>query len=206
LEDRQISRATQLAERREQVLARMTEVFAKRGYQAATVGNLIAGAKISMGNFYKEFEGKEDCFVQVYDRVMALLREQIAEEVPAEADWEAQAISGIRALVDFVGKEQLSARIVLVEAQTGGPNALRRHGETVAEAAAFLRQGREYGNAAGKLPENAEDAAASGLAWLLQSRLVRDGLKNTGNLREQVTQMALEPYLGRERAVRAAHS
>jgi AcrR family transcriptional regulator len=204
LEDRQLSRATQLAERREQVLARMTEVFAKRGYQAATVGNLIAGAKISMGNFYKEFDGKEDCFVQVYDRVMARLRERIEEEVPAAADWETQAVLGIRAVVVFVGEEQMGARIVLVEAQTSGPDALRRHGETLAEAAAFLRQGREFGNAADKLPENAEDAAASGLAWLLQSRLVRGGLKDTENLREQVTQMALEPYLGRERAGRAA--
>jgi AcrR family transcriptional regulator len=204
LEDRQISRATQLAERREQVLERMTAVFAKRGYQAATVGNLIAGAKISMGNFYKEFEGKEDCFVQVYDRVMAVLRERIATTIPADADWETRAVLGIRALVAFVAEQPMSARIVLVEAQTSGPDALRRHAETVAEAAVFLRQGRKFGSAAGKLPENAEDAAASGLAWLLQSRLVRDGLDDTENLRQQVTQMALEPYLGRDRAERAA--
>src|SRR5690242_6018980 len=65
LEDRQLSRSIQLAERRERVLAAMTEVFAMRGYQAATVGNLIAGATISMGNFYKEFEGKEDAFLKV---------------------------------------------------------------------------------------------------------------------------------------------
>jgi AcrR family transcriptional regulator len=184
----------------------MTEVFAKRGYQAATVGNLIAGARVSMGNFYKEFEGKEDCFLQVYDRVITRLRGRIAREVPEGSDWEEQAVVGVRALVGFVGEEQLSARIVLVEAQTSGPDVLRRHGQTFAEVAAFLRRGREFGSAAGKLPENAEDAAASGLAWLLQSRLIREGLTDTATLREQVTQMVLEPYLGRERAVRAARS
>jgi AcrR family transcriptional regulator len=183
---------------------RMTEVFAKRGYQAATVGNLIAGAKISMGNFYKEFEGKEECFLQVYDRVVARAHERIAAEVPAGADWETQAVLGVKALVGFVGEEQMGARIVLIEAQTSGPKALRRHGAIVTEAAGFLRRGREFGTAAGKLPENAEDAAASGLAWLLQSRLAQGRLKETETLREQITQMALEPYLGRERAMRAA--
>jgi AcrR family transcriptional regulator len=204
LEDRQLSRATQIAERREQVLARMTEVFAKRGYQAATVENLIRGAKISMGNFYKEFDGKEDCFVQVYDRAVQRAHERLAAEVPPGADWEVRAISGIRTLVALVGEDQMGARIVLVEAQTSGPTALRRHGEVVASVAAFLRRGREFGNAAGRLPENAEDAAANGLLWLLQSRLVRGGTKDIGRLREQVTQMVLEPYVGRDRAVRAA--
>jgi AcrR family transcriptional regulator len=204
LEDRQISRATQLAERRERVLAGMTAVFAKRGYQAATVGNLIAGAKISMGNFYKEFEGKEDCFLQVYDRVIARARERISAAVPSGADWEEQAIFGTRALVSYVAEEPISARIVLAEAQTSGPASLRRHGEVLAEAAAFLRRGRRFGSAAGKLPENAEDAAASGLLWLLQSRLTRGGIEDPEKVGEQVTQLVLEPYIGRERAERAA--
>ncbi len=193
-----------MAERRELVLARMTEVFAKRGYQAATVENLIKGAKISMGNFYKEFDGKEDCFTQVYDRVAARARARIAAEVPAGSNWEEQAVAGIRALISFIGEEQMGARIVLAEAQTSGPTALRRHAETLAEAAAFLRRGREFGSAAGKLPQNAEDAAASGLLWLLQSRIVRGDLGETEKLREQITQMTLEPYIGRDRAARAA--
>lgn len=206
LEDKEVSRATQLAERREQVLARMTDVFAKRGYQAATVGNLIAGARISMGNFYKQFEGKEDAFVHAYDRVMDRLRERLDSEVTSGADWETQAVQGLRSIVAFVGEEQMGARLVLVEAQTSGPEALRRHRETVNEAAGFLRRGRGSGRAAAKLPESAEEAAASGLAWLLQSRLVRGDVGDTEKLREQVTQMALEPYLGRERAARAARS
>src|SRR5690348_7365607 len=64
-----ISQRTVEEERRERILEGMTEVFAKRGYPAATVDHLIAGAKISMGGFYNYFEGKEDCFLQVYDRV-----------------------------------------------------------------------------------------------------------------------------------------
>jgi AcrR family transcriptional regulator len=204
LEDRQLSRAIQLAERRERVLAGMTEVFAKRGYQAATVSNLIAGATISMGNFYKEFEGKEDAFLKVYERAVARVRKRMSEKVAADAGWEAKAISGIGALVTFVAEEPMCARIVLVEAQTSGPALLRRHEQVLVEAAAFLREGRQSGDAAGKLPENAEDAAVSGIAWLLQSRLVRGRIGEVERLREQVIQLALEPYVGRRRAERVA--
>lgn len=202
--DRRLSRAAQLAARRERVLAGMTGVFAKRGYQAATVGNLIAGAQISMGNFYKEFEGKEDCFLAVYDRVVAAARERISACSLPGGDWEAQAVFGTRALIDFVAEQPMAARIVLAEAQTSGPAVLRRHGEILGEASAFLRRGREFGGAARKLPENAEDAAVSGIAWLLQSRLARGGIEDPDELAEQVTQLVLEPYIGRKRAARAS--
>jgi hypothetical protein len=107
-------------------------------------------------------------------------------------------------MIELTCDEPMCARIVLVEAQTCGPNVLERHGKTLAEGAAFLRGGREFGAAAGKLPENAEDSAVSGLAWLLQSRLVRGPIEDAGRLREQVTQLALEPYVGRRQAERAA--
>ena len=206
LEDRQISRATQRAERRELVLSRVTEVFAKRGYQAATVGNLIAGAKISMGNFYKEFDGKEDCFVEAYDRVIDRARDRVGAEIQPGSDWEEQALGGVAGLIDFVAQEPMGARLVLVEAQTSGPVVLRRHAETLAQLSAFLRRGREYGSTAGRLPVNAEDAAVSGLVWLLQSRLTRDGMKEVVTLRRHIAQLVLEPYVGRDRAVRASRT
>jgi AcrR family transcriptional regulator len=206
LEDRRLSRATQVAERREQALARMTEVFAKRGYQAATVPNLIAGAKISMGNFYKEFEGKEDCFVEAYDRVITHAQGRLAAEVTSDQSWEEQAIGGAGALLDLVAEEPMGARLVLVEAQTSGPVALRHHAETLAALADFLRLGRKFGCAAAKLPPTAEEAAVSGLVWLLQSRLTRDGLEDIGGLKRHVARMVLEPYVGRDQALRATRS
>lgn len=196
VERKQISRATQLEERRQQVLARMTQVFAKRGYQAATVDHLIGGAKISMGGFYKEFEGKEDCFVQVYDRVVAQLTERFEAAVPADAGWAIQAALGVRSLVEFTAEHPLAARVVLLEAQTGGEPALKRHGETLNEAAAFLRRGRETAEANGRLPVNFEDATVSGLLWLLQSRLAKGRIEHADELWPHMAKMVLEPYLG----------
>ena len=203
VEKGRISQRTVEEERRERILAAMTNVFAKRGYPAATVEHLIAGAKVSMGGFYNYFEGKEDCFLQVYDRVVAQGLEWIDDAVPAGADWPTQVTAGLRALVIYVAEQPLAAKIVLLEAQTGGQEAVRRYNATLKQAADFVRRGRVGNGAAEKLPQNFEDATVSGLVWLLQTRLARGELGEAEELYPQMAKVVLEPYLGRERAVRA---
>jgi AcrR family transcriptional regulator len=200
VEKRQVSLKVRSEERREQVLERMTDVFAKRGYQAATVDNLIAGGKISMGGFYKEFDGKEDAFVAVYDRVMAEVGERLAEAFPEGADWATQAAVGLRTVVEFAAEKPLAARVVLLEAQTGGPAAIGRYTATLGDVAGFLRAGRGEGGAANALPRSFEEATASGLAWLLQSRLAKERIADPAELWAGMAKMVLEPYLGASRA------
>jgi len=200
VEKRQVSRKVRSEERREQVLERMTDVFAKRGYQAATVDHLIAGGKISMGGFYKEFDGKEDAFVAVYDRVMDEISERLAEALPVGADWGTRGAVGFRTVVEFAGEKPLAARVVLLEAQTGGADALGRYTRTLGEIAGFLRAGRKEGEAADALPASFEEATASGLAWLLQSRLAKERIEDPEELWPRMAKMALEPYLGAARA------
>ena len=202
VEGGRISQHTVEEERREQLLAAMTDVFAKRGYPAATVEHLIAGAKVSMGGFYNYFDGKEDCFVQVYDRVVSQMLERIEAAVPAAADWPTRVTVGLRALVAYAAEQPLPTRVVLLEAQSGGPEAVRHYTETLHRAAAFLRRGRELGGAAEKLPENFEDATASGLVWLLQTRLARGEMGDPDELFPQMAKVVLEPYLGAQRAER----
>jgi len=197
---RQVSREVRSAERREQVLGRMTAVFAKRGYQAATVDHLIAGGKISMGGFYKEFAGKEECFVAVYDRVIAAAKERIAASVPTGSDWPTRAALGLRTVVEIAAEDPLAARVVLLEAQTGGELAVGRYTETLGEVAAFLRKGRRGSPAAKELPDTFEEATASGLAWLLQSRLARERIEDPAELWPRMAKMVLEPYVGATRA------
>jgi AcrR family transcriptional regulator len=200
VERRQLSRKVRAEERREQVLERMTAVFAKRGYQAATVDHLIAGGKISMGGFYKDFDGKEDCFVQVYDRVIAGLRERFRDALPQGRDWATQVAIGLRTLVDFAAGEPMAARVVLLEAQTGGELALARYNETLTQSADLLRGGRKEAAAGKRLPDSFEDATLSGLLWLLQTRLAQGRIEHADDLWSHMTRMALEPYLGAARA------
>jgi AcrR family transcriptional regulator len=191
-----LSREELNEQQRRRIVASLTEVFAKRGYQAATVDHLIATAKISMGSFYDHFESKEDCLLQIYDRATAAARARMAAAVPSDGDWVDRAYAGMYALSSFVVEEPMAARVVLLEAQTAGPESVRRYNDELRDVADFLRKGRAISAFEGHLPPTFEDATASGLAWLLQSRLARGEVGDTEALFSEMAEVALEPYLG----------
>ncbi|HEU5106149.1 MAG TPA: TetR/AcrR family transcriptional regulator [Solirubrobacterales bacterium] len=184
---------------REKILAAAIQVFAKRGYQPTTVENIVNAAGIGVGGFYAHFEGKDDCLLQAYAKIVAEARERIAAAVPADAPWPQQLCTALAELLRAIAAEPAKARIALVEIQTGGESALRRHGETQDEAVALLRAGRELGTADPEPPETFEEATVSGLVWLLQQRVVRGELDDLGDLLGEMAEMILDPYLGTER-------
>lgn len=191
-----ISPESHAEERRRQILALVIDVFAKRGYQGATIDHLVTGGKTSMGAFYKFFTGKEDCFVQAFDRVVEDAIERARQAGAVEQGWAAQVSAGLHALLDLIAEEPFSARLVLNEAQSGGPEAVRRYNEVLGQAAAVLRTGRSASTAARRLPESFEDATVSGVAWLLQARLARGERIDVAELHPQLAKMFLAPYIG----------
>ena len=137
---------------RERILDAATRVFAERGFQAATIDDVVAAAKVGVGSFYDLFDNKADCFVQAYSRIAAEARERIAAAVPAEAPWPEQATAALRALLELIEAEPLRAKVALVEVQTAGPEALTRHEETVDAVIPLLARGRAENPALDDLP------------------------------------------------------
>jgi AcrR family transcriptional regulator len=197
VEEERISAETYAQERRREILASVTKVFAKRGYRGATIDHLVVGAKISMGGFYKFFGGKEDCFVQAYDQVVEEARERLRNTRTVDANWAARVSAGLRSLLEIAATDPLAARLVLLEAQSGGPVAVRRYNETLTEAAQALRVGRSAAPAAPELPESFEGATVSGVAWLMQNRLSRGEEIDVDELQPHLAKALLEPFLGR---------
>lgn len=185
---------------REKILAAAIGVFAKRGYQATTVENIVNAAGIGVGGFYAHFAGKHDCLLQAYAKIVDEERERIAAAVPADASWPQQLCAAIAALLRSIAAEPAKARVALIEFQTGGEEALRRHGETLDEAVSLLRPGRALGGASPEPPRTFEEATVSGLLWLLQQRVVRGELEDLGSLLGEMAEMILDPYIGPERA------
>src|SRR5262245_47168073 len=68
---------------RERVLAAAAKVFARRGYQRATVDEIASEAGFTIGALYSNFAGKEELFLALADRQV---EERVAEvEAIAEA-------------------------------------------------------------------------------------------------------------------------
>jgi AcrR family transcriptional regulator len=183
---------------RDRVLAAAAEVFAKRGYPGTTVDHIVAAAKIGVGSFYSLFEGKEDCFLQVYGQIVAATRERIVAAIPAEAPWRQQACAALRALLDAIEADPLRARIALVEVQTAGSTALARYEETMDSVIPLLGKGRDDSPVADEMPQRLEEAIVGGLAWFLQQRVVMGEFEGAEAHLPDVLEIVVEPYVGEQ--------
>lgn len=181
---------------RRRVLDGAVEVFAKRGYQGTTVDHIVSAAKIGVGSFYSLFDGKEDCFLAAYDRIVAEGRERIAVELPRDGSWAARMVAGLRALLEMVEEQPFAARIALVEVQTAGATALSRHERNLDQAADLLREGRAHSPVPDELPATLEFATVGGLTWFLQQRIGAGETGEASKLLPEVLEIVVEPYLG----------
>lgn len=156
---------------RDRILTAATEVFAERGFQAATVDHIVAAAHVGVGSFYERFDNKEACFVAAYDRVADDARERIAAALPSGEAWGERLVAGLRALLVAIESDPAAARVALVEVYAAGPVALARHQRNLDAAAVALRGGRAEGGVAADLPRSLEFATVGGLSWYLQQRI-----------------------------------
>jgi AcrR family transcriptional regulator len=191
-----LSREALVAYQRDRILDAAVGVFAKRGYQQTTVENIVAAAKGSVGGFYQHFENREDCFLSVFDLVVAQARERVGSASAGAEGWAAQAYMGLATMLELTVSEPMAARIVLIEAQTAGREATARYRSLCDEAAAWLEGGREHYGAAATLPGTFEQAAVSGTAYFLHQRLLAGEPDEPADLLAETSQIVLGPIVG----------
>jgi AcrR family transcriptional regulator len=191
-----VSREVLHEHQRERVLVKAIPVFARRGYNGTTVDDLLAAGKVGVANFYELFAGKEDCFTAAYERILSEAREAAASAAAGQEDWAARTYLGLRALIDFGLARPLESRLLLIEAQSAGEEALGRYNALLDEALAWLRRGREESRGARGLPRGFERASVSGLAFYLQQCLREARAQEPEELFGEVSELILEPILG----------
>src|SRR3954453_13218656 len=74
------------ASQRDRLLRAMLECVAERGYEATTVPQVVATARVSRNAFYEFFSDKTDCFIATCDQAAEGLLEELVA-LQAEPDW-----------------------------------------------------------------------------------------------------------------------
>lgn len=120
-----------LSSQRGRLLGATVEVVAERGYAAATVGEVVARARVSRKTFYEHFAGKEDCLLAAYDAGVRMMLDRLeaAEGAAGDRDWVAKVRAGVRAYLETLAEEPAFARTFLHEIHAAGPAALERRAE-----------------------------------------------------------------------------
>lgn len=186
---------------RERILDAVERLVAEHGFAGVSIEAIVKRAGVSSVTFYEFFEGKEECFLAAFERAVGEGSEELARAAAGDPaaggfSWSEEVATGLRALTKLIAARPERARLVLVEAQTGGPELSRRFEAGLDRVAAKLREGRALPTAPADLPATHEEATAGSLAWLLREKLETGGAEGLRKLYPEMIDIALAPYLG----------
>lgn len=190
---------------RERLLAGIAQAVAANGYRATTITQIVKAASVSSRAFYELFESKEECFLDVFDAVVAHLEDLVVEAVRGEPDWPHQVVAALRAALRFFTEEPDLARLCLVEPVTATPLIATRFRDVVIDKSQALKPGRlERGEAEGELPDSTEDSLLGGLIALVSRSILIGDADSLEGLLLDLLDFVLSPYLGPEGARKLA--
>lgn len=185
---------------RERLLAGVAQAVAANGYRATTITQIVKAASVSSRAFYEIFESKEECFLEVFDTVIAHLEDLVVEAAQGEPDWPHQVIAGLRAALRFFTDEPDLARVCLVEPVTATPVIATRFRDVVIDKSRALKPGRLERGEAEELPDSTEDSLLGGLIALISRSILAGDAGSPEDLLPDLLDFVLSPYLGPEGA------
>ena len=116
--------------RRELLLAAMMAESSQRGFQETTVARIVTRAGVSRAEFYRQFAGKQACFLAAFDEMIQRTwsRVALASETltPAVSDPQTRLRAGITLLLDLARAQPEAAKLCFVEARGAGAQAAER--------------------------------------------------------------------------------
>lgn len=90
------------------------QVFAEKGYYAATVRDIVKASDVAIGTFYFYFPDKETLFVHLYEETADFLLQTIDQAVRSRSELAQQLSRGIQAYLNIAIFEPAVVQLLLV--------------------------------------------------------------------------------------------
>jgi AcrR family transcriptional regulator len=174
------------------IVAAMLQILPRHGYHGTTIGHVTAEARISRAAFYRQFEGKEECFLATYDLVAGWLCEWVERAVAADDGWSARVRTGVAEMLQLLAANPPLAHLIAVEAPQAGPAARARQQSCLARFAAALRAGRPRRE---DLPADLEELLLGGVFSLIARYVDSGRAERLPDATAELVQYLLIPYL-----------
>lgn len=189
---------------RERILTAAVELVAERGYRTVTVADIVKRAAIGRLKFYENFSSKQDCFLAAYDGTLVEATRRVGEACAEHAaSFPERVAAGIAALLDYAAADPARARACVIEAPSLGA-AMRGRREQALVAFAPLLSGARQEAGEAELPAGLEESVFDGLYWLIYDAILTGTPQRVEELRSQLVEFALLPFLGATAAADAA--
>ncbi len=170
----------------------MIEAIATRGYRNTSVKHVIGLAGVSRRAFYEQFANKEDCFLETFDLIVHRGIKRINHAYRSTAgDTEQRMRMGFEAFVQEVQTNSKALHLVVIDAQTAGPGALRRLRRITAMFEGLLSNSFADRRETAALPLPVVRAIVGGLRRATFMRLREERVEDLSELTEEMLRWSL---------------
>ncbi|HEX3735061.1 MAG TPA: TetR/AcrR family transcriptional regulator [Solirubrobacterales bacterium] len=181
---------------RERLFAALVALVDEQGYPGTSLTQIVKKAGVARHTFYEHFEDKEALFLALFDRTAERTLEVVAAAAEAApGPWEGQVRAGLAALLAMIAKDPALTRVVMIESQSAGPEAVARRTAAMSRFGEVLRAGRPGDPRQAGLADSLEDILLGGAIWMINKQLVSDegGIES---LLPELLEFLIAPYRG----------
>ena len=115
----------------EGVLEAMLLSVGARGYEKASVQEVLERSGISRERFQRHFGGKEACFAQAYEMAVDRICAEVLEVARGAESWRAGFRAAVARLLRTVAEQPLLAKALLIEVRAARAQAWAKHQQAV---------------------------------------------------------------------------
>lgn len=186
---------------RERIAAAAIELAAEHGYEATTLEMLVERAGVTPADFYRYFDGKEDCALQLYEEYLGHFVAHVLAAAAREETWRDSMRAGGYAAARYVRDNPRLAHVGVVQMLAVGSMAEARRAGMMDPIVDLIDAGRYELDDPDSIGRGVAEAVL-GSIYELTIRDLASGL-GTGKAEMIVPQLmyvAVRPYLGHELA------
>jgi AcrR family transcriptional regulator len=114
------------ASQRERLLQAMLDSVAEHGYEATTVPEVVAAARVSRNAFYELFDDKLACFLALCDDAASEMLDALFAQREQADDWVAALRAGAAVYLRWWQEHPAFSRAYFIELPTAGPRAIEQ--------------------------------------------------------------------------------
>jgi len=135
--------------RKEEIVAEATRLFAERGYEGASMGDLAERVGLRKASLFHHFSSKDVLYATVLTQLMDSVKSAITSAAMAEGSFEQRLDALTDALTTTLGAQPHAARLLVREAMDRGPvmkeRLTRMASDVLAASLAFAKAGQAEG-------------------------------------------------------------
>ena len=168
------------------------------GYEQTTVAQITTRARVSRRTFYELFANREECIAAVLDDTVAQVERELQASGLDTLAWQERMRRGLWAILCFLDREPVLARVAMVHVARGGGRVLECREAILQRLITAIDEGRREneGESASRCSVLTAEGVLGAILAILHTRLARERREALAGLLGELTGLIVLPYRG----------